>query len=304
MRKSKRSIEKIVRGVMDQSMKSLLHDIDYRIGILADMANGANRIHSTDINLPSHMLDGFVFTDNSPGAGSVAWSGCHIVYKGTDYTITDGNTTGKYICWLLSAPTVFTTGDVKPELTNDDVLVAINDNGTARIQIVPGKMTHGGAIVSGSVNSAELGNGAVIADKIAALAVIEGKIANSAITNTKIANNAVGSTKIVDGAVATAKLAANAVDGTKLKDGAVSGTKIVDGAVATVKLAANAVDGTKLKDGAVSTNKIVDGAVGSAKLGDGAVTTTKIGDSQITGPKIGAGAVAESKLNIAMHLLW
>ena len=122
VRKSKRGIEKIVRSVMDQSMKSLLHDIDYRISILADLAAGANRVHSAELsmNIPWHLLDGFTFEANSPAAGNVKWTGCHIVYKGTDYTIADGDTDKKYVCWLLSSPTAFTCGDVKPELTIRD----------------------------------------------------------------------------------------------------------------------------------------------------------------------------------------
>lgn len=261
-------VERSVERVIQKRMVSLLHDVDYRIKTLVETAGRQAGLDakygSLDMNLPWHLIDGFTFTNNSPSPGSISWAGCHIVYKGQSYTITDGNTDKKFVCWLLSKPTVFTTGDVKPELTQDDVLVAINDNGIARIQIVPGKMVHGAAITSGSVNSAELANGAVISDKIGALAIIEGKIADNAITANKI------------------------------NEGAVTNVKIADGAVKTAKLAANAVDNTKLANGAVTSEKLVDGAV----------TTSKIGNSQVTGPKIGAGAIAEEKLNIAMHLLF
>jgi hypothetical protein len=301
-------VERSVERVIQKRMVSLLHDVDYRIKTLVETAGRQAGLDakygSLDMNLPWHLIDGFTFTNNSPSPGSISWAGCHIVYKGQNYTITDGNTDKKFVCWLLSTPTVFTTGDVKPELTQDDVLVAINDNGIARIQIVPGKMVHGAAITSGSVNSAELANGAVISDKIGALAIIESKIADNAITankineaavtSTKIASNAVTDAKIVDGAVKTTKLANGAVTDTKIGSGAVTDVKIADGAVKTAKLAANAVDNTKLADGAVTSGKLVDGAV----------TTGKIGDSQVTGPKIGAGAIAEEKLNIAMHLLF
>jgi hypothetical protein len=218
VRKSKRGIEKIVRSVMDQSMKSLLHDIDYRISILADLAAGANRVHSAELsmNIPWHLLDGFTFDANKPTAGNIKWTGCHIVYKGIDYTIADGNTDKKYVCWLLSSPTAFTCGDVKPELTIDDVIVAINDNGTPRIQIVPGKMVHGSSILSGSVDSGELANGAVISDKIGALAVIEGKIASNAVTSNKIQDNAVTTSKIGDNQVTGPKIGAGAIGETKL----------------------------------------------------------------------------------------
>jgi hypothetical protein len=221
MRKSKRSIEKIVRNIMDQELKSLLHDIDYRIGILADLAARAggqppSRYNAVDLALPYHVLDGFTFTNNSPGAGSIAWTGCHIVYKGTDNEITDGNTNQKYVCWLASAPTIFTCGDVKPDLTVDDVLVAINDNGAARVLLTPGKMIHGSVMISGSVDETEIKNGAI--------------------STAKIADKAVGSAKLGDGAVTNAKLGDGAVTTGKVGDGQITGPKIGAGAVGEAKL--------------------------------------------------------------------
>lgn len=301
-------VERSVERVIQKRMVSLLHDVDYRIKTLVETAGRQAGLDakygSLDMNLPWHLIDGFTFTNNSPSPGSISWAGCHIVYKGQSYTITDGNTDKKFLCWLLSKPTVFTTGDVKPELTQDDVLVAINDNGIARIQIVPGKMVHGAAITSGSVNSAELANGAVISDKIGALAIIEDKIKDGAVTSGKIGAGAVTETKIGAGAVTNAKIGANAVDSAKLADGAVTSKKLNEGAVTDVKIADGAVKTAKLAANAVDNTKLANGAVTSEKLVDGAVTTSKIGESQVTGPKIGAGAIAEEKLNIAMHLLF
>jgi len=268
MEKLESVVERAVERVIQDRMVSLLHDVDYRIKTMVETAGrqvGLDaKYGSLDMNLPWHLIEGFTFTNNSPTAGKIAWAGCHIVYKGTTYTIADGSTDKKYVYWLLSAPTVFTTGDAKAELTQDDVLVAVNDNGIARIQIVPGKMVHGAAITSGSVNSLELANGAVTSDKIGALAIIEDKIKDGAVTSGKIGAGAVTETKIGAGAVTNAKIGANAVDSTKLADGAVT----------------------------------------SAKIGTGAVTEAKIGSGAVTGSKIGAGAIAEEKLNIAMHMLF
>ena len=38
-----------------------------------------------------------VISDNSPGAGSIAWTGVTIEYKGTTYTIADGNSAMKFL---------------------------------------------------------------------------------------------------------------------------------------------------------------------------------------------------------------
>ena len=280
---------RIIKEVLEKELHSLLHDVTYRIGVLQDerRANEGlpHRLTSGMLNFATHQLDGFTFTDNSPIAGSVAWSDCNIVYKGTSYTITNGNTADKYVYWVLATtPTTFKTSATKPSLVVDDVLVAINDGGTARIVIGTGRMTHGGAILNATVDAAEIKNGAILTDKIAALAITEGLLGAGAVTVNKIGSGAVTDVKIGSGAVTEAKIGANAV----------TGTKIADLAVAEGKIAANAVTGTK----------IADGAIAAAKIAAGAVTTAKIGDLQVTGAKLGAGAVAEDKLNVAFHFLF
>ncbi len=216
-------IEKTVEKVLDGQLKSLLHDVDYRINVLYDALNRAegkevDRVGSKDLNLAHHILDGFTFTNNSPVAGSIAWAGCHIVYKGTDYTISDNNTALKYVWWDYDAVpnTNFQTSATKPTLTVDDVLVAINDGGVARLTMVPGKMTHGSALLDSTVNTNELADSAVNSDKIAALAVIEGKLAAGAVTNAKLGDGAVTTVKIGDSQITGPKIGAGQVAESKL----------------------------------------------------------------------------------------
>lgn len=307
MSKKKETIEQIVEHMLDTRLKSLLEDVRYRISILEETQRGIeSRVHAHDLNLATHILEGYIFTNNSPAAGSVAWSDVNIVYKGTTYAITNGNTANKYIWWDFDASpnTVLQSSNTKPNLTIDDVLVGINDGGIFRLMMAPGKMVPGSAILDGSVGANELNSGAVTSDKLAALTVIEGKIADGAISAGKLASGAVTGPKLASGAVGATALADGAVIAAKIGSSAVDSTKLADNAVITAKIAAGAVDGTKIGSKAVGTTNLADGAVGATQLASNAVTSAKIADGAVIGIKIGAGAVAEDKLNLATHFLF
>jgi len=299
-------LEQMVERILDTRLRSLLEDVRYRIGVLEEMQAGVQRVHAHDLNLSTHMMDGYVFTNNSPSAGSVAWTDVNIVYKGVKYVITNGSTANKYVWWKFNATpnTVLQSSASKPTIGPDDILVGINDGGTFQLTMAPGKPVPGSSILDGTVGSGELGSSAVTSDKIAALAVVAGKIADAAIDQAKLANNA----------VTLAKIASGAVDSTKLADSAVTTAKIADSAIDQAKLANNAVTMAKITDGAVTSAKIgakavasgnlADGAVGSTQLANNAVTSGKLVDGAVTGVKIGAGSVAEDKLNVATHFLF
>ena len=305
-------VNNAVETALGNRFKSLLHDIDYRINTLYNVLERAEtpgdnhkKVNSRDLNISQHILDGFVFEDDAPTAGSVSWNDCHIVYKGQNYDIADGDTTDKYVFWKLITPTTFQTSNTKPALGADDVLVGVNEGGTFHCMLTPGKMTPGSVLLDGTVGSDEIGSGAVTS----------GKIASGAVRSENIADAAVVASKILDGAVGTGKLASGAVDSTKLASGAVTAGKIASGAINNANLfSSGVVNETALASGAVSAAKLADKAVTSAKLGDSAVTGAKIAagaisgdklaDGAITGPKIGAGAIGESKLNLATHLLY
>lgn len=203
-------IEKAVDKAISEKFADVLQDISYRIGVLSDVAKSAqglpHNITSQHLNLAHHLLDGYTFTANSPSAGYVAWTDCHIVYKGVDYAITNGNTNKKYIYWLLSQPGVFQTSDVKPTLGPDDCLVCVNEGGTPIVIMAPGKMPSGAYLLNGTVRTSELADGAVTNAKLAAGAVASSNIMDGAVGTAKIADGAVTTTKIGAGAVATSKL--------------------------------------------------------------------------------------------------
>lgn len=306
----KRFLKGIVKNVMaedinkekdklNQEFATLLHDITYRLNVLKEAGSGAvDRVHTSDLNIATHMLDGYVVTNNSPTAGSVAWTDLNIVYKGTTYTITNGNSALKYIWWQFAATdkTKLQFSNTKPVLTQDDILIGINEGGIFTLTMAPGKMTPGGALMDGSVGSGELGAGAVTEAKIANLAITAGKIDDGAITETKIGSNAVTGAKILNGAVVADKLGTGAVTAGKIGAGAVNNANLFTSGV---------VGSTALGTGAVTAGKIASGAVNNSNIfSSGVVNGIAIGDGAVTTGKIGAGAVAEDKLNMATHFLF
>src|SRR5690606_20156529 len=85
-------IKQHIRNTIHNEFASVLNDISYRIGVLTDLADrlsgkGNGRVTAQDLNLAVHLIEGYTFTNNSPNAGSVAWSDVHIQYQGTTYTV-------------------------------------------------------------------------------------------------------------------------------------------------------------------------------------------------------------------------
>lgn len=211
--KSNGDLEAVVTKILADKLNHLLKDVDWRIRTAADKSA---KVSAENLNLKSHLLTGFTVTDNSPVAGSIAWASCHIVYQGTDVTITDGDSDLKYIWWDYDASpnTVFQESADKPTLTDDDVLVFINEDGTHHT--VMSKMPPGAFLLGTSISALELGTNAVttikIADaaveaaKLGALAVETAKINDLAVTEGKLGAGAVTNAKIGDGVIATSKL--------------------------------------------------------------------------------------------------
>ena len=296
----------IVRRLIWKEALNLLKDVDYRIGVLAELQKEAGgKISSIQLILPRHILDGFTFTDNSPVAGKVAWAGCHIVYKGTDYTITDGNTDLKYIWWDYDAApnTAFQASATKPALSDDDCLVCINDGGIHRL-VIGATMPHGAFLLGTTVDTGELKDSSVATAKLAAGSVLSEKLGDGAVIEAKIGAEAVTAGKVGTGAITEGKIYAGAVTEGKLGALAVTTAKVADGAVVTAKMADGNVTTTKLADGGITTVKMADGSVTTIKLTDGVITTAKLEDGAVTGAKAAAGAFNASKLNLIEHILY
>lgn len=125
--------------------------------------------------------------NNTPTPGSIRWQSLHVVYDGEDYAVADGDTSQRYVYWLLSDPLVLKTSNTQPTLGIDDALIFVNNNGTL-INVVSSTITDGSVIAAGSVT----------ADQLAANAVTAGKIQAGAITADKLYIGAQGAALNID----------------------------------------------------------------------------------------------------------
>lgn len=316
---TRETTEQKIRRILRDEFASLLADVDWRINQARQMAASPDpagrQVFAEDLNLSRHLLTGYGIANNAPTAGKIAWTNVHMVYNGADTAITDANTDKRYAWWSpTTTPTQLQTSDTKPVLAAGEVLVLINNGGTAVVALsdtntsLPQTLSNGavdsGAILAGAVGSqalaskavgsGQLADGAVGATQLGAGAVVSGKIADGAVASANIANGAVGATQIGAGAVGGTQLADGAVGTTKLGAGAVTSSTIATGAVGGGQLAANAVDASKIADGSVTGGKIAAGAVGTSQIGAGSVDGTKLAN----------GAVSAAKLNIMSHVLY
>lgn len=75
-------------------------------------------------------LAGAVWTDNSPGAGQIAWNAHTLYWQGTAYSIAAGNTSNGYIVFApLVSATNYQSSSPLPGLTDTQFIVATNVGG-------------------------------------------------------------------------------------------------------------------------------------------------------------------------------
>jgi len=100
-----------------------------------------------------------VFSNNSPQAGYVSWSNVKITFRDETWGIQDGNTNKRYIWWDYSlSKTTFQTSDSPPTLDLEDVLVAVNINGTCYLYMYR-PMISADFLRAGVLQSANWGTG-------------------------------------------------------------------------------------------------------------------------------------------------
>jgi hypothetical protein len=294
-----------VRAIVHGEMAHFLRDVEFRVAQAYDVerrTGSGGKVYAEDLVLQRHALTGYTVTNNTPAAGSIAWTSLHVVYNGTDYLLTDGNTAARY-AWFApgTSATIMQTSNVKPTLLASDTLVFVNDGGIARVAVdssIPA------AVGNNSIDAAAILAGAVGAAAIAAGAVGGAALAAGAVGAGKIAAGAVGSPELAGGAVTLGKISGGAVEAGNLAGGSVTGAALAAGAVGTTALADGSITGPKVGVGQIGGAQIADGSVSTAELGAQAVQAGNIGTGQVGATQLGAGAITAPKLNILNHVLY
>lgn len=316
--RAQRRFENRVEQVIKNRFDHYLEDISFRINQAYDVvgrAGGAGageargKVYAEDIHLPGrHMITGYTITNNSPVAGSIAWADLHMVYNGTDTTITNGNTANKYVWWSpTTTPTALQSSNTKPILAAGEVLLFINTSGTHKVMLsdtnasLPSVLSDGsvdsGAIIAKAVTTTALNDGAVTSTQLGSGAVSAGKIATGAVNNANL---------FTSGVVDSTALGANAVTAGKIATGGISASgQFAAGVVNTAAIGADQITTALIAPAAVTTAELGANAVTSSILADGAVSTSaKIASGVVTDTKLSTGAVTPTKLNILRHVLY
>lgn len=143
----------------------MLQDVSWRIKQEYDLRGRGGSVYAEDLNIPRAMLTGYSIVNNSPGAGSIAWSDLHLVYAGVDYAIANGNTANRFVWWITTAPTVLQTGDTKPTLNQGDCLIFVNNAGVATVALSDTSASLPTVVADGAVDQGALA--AAVATSIA-----------------------------------------------------------------------------------------------------------------------------------------
>lgn len=87
-------------------------------------------VYAQQFMAQTHFFQNLALTNNSPGAGSVAWSAFKVQYNGTTYDVNAGDTANIYAWWDFSiSTTVLQETDSPPSLTYQDALIFTNAAG-------------------------------------------------------------------------------------------------------------------------------------------------------------------------------
>ena len=156
-------LAQVIKNILHDELGHMIGDIErrYAMALEAEQAPAGRRaIGASDLNLLTHLVEGYTVTSNSPSAGLFAWTNLHIVYGGVDYTIADGSistTANKYV-WFVKpgsytpgTPVTLNQGSTQPTLTNGDTMVFVMN--TAGVPTSALERTGSSAVADpGSVN--------------------------------------------------------------------------------------------------------------------------------------------------------
>jgi hypothetical protein len=145
--------------ITTSSLKSEIDNIYRYLSMAFNQDNVTEILPARMVYSKTHELQNYTFTPNDPDTNNFKWEDVVLVYKGTAYNITDGNTkiTGppvvnnKYVWWDYSGDKgVFQVSVTRPTLEAGDCLVAYNESGVPLI-ITQETLLSGGVLTTGSI---------------------------------------------------------------------------------------------------------------------------------------------------------
>lgn len=168
-------LAQVIKNILHDELGHMIGDIERRYAMALEAEGpGRRAVGASDLNLLTHLVEGYTVTSNSPSAGLFAWTNLHIVYGGVDYTIADGaisNTNNKYVWFVKPAsytpgtPVTLSQGTSQPTLVNGDTMVFVMN--TAGVPTSTLERTGSSAVADpGSINDAAIASG-LSATKIA-----------------------------------------------------------------------------------------------------------------------------------------
>jgi len=139
------------------------------------------------------VLESDSWTNDSPGAGSVAWNEHSLFYNGAEYTIAAGNTALKYIYWL-NGLSIYDSSNTNPTLTDDDFIIAVNESGTHDLawNAIANQVIGSAYIENASIIDAHIDNVAankIVADQLSAISANLGSITSGYIDSVEIVSS-------------------------------------------------------------------------------------------------------------------
>ena len=225
-----------------------------------------NSINIGKCNIPTHFISG-TFTNNSPSAGKVSWSGVKVDFNGNTYSITNGNTDKKYIWWDYSvSTTTFQTSDTLPTLANEDCLVATNTSGTHRL-VWRAYDVNGDQIQTAAITGSHIANNTITGGNIANSTITAANIANATITGSNIANNTISGSNLVNNTITATQIQNATITTTQISNTAgITGNQIANATITASNIATGTITATNIKDLTITADQIANATITTDKI--------------------------------------
>ena len=301
-----------IKSILYDELDHFLTDIERRLGQTYELAreNGRGYVYAEDIHDNIHRVTGYTVTANTP-PGGITWANLHIVYNGTDYTITGANTLLKYI-WFDAAvsTTLLQFNNTKPTLAGNACLVFINNAGVPVSVLESNTIPQ--VVANNSIDTLALQDSAVTGLKILDGTIMGTEINNAAnIAGSQLAANAglVGAQLAAGANIAGTQIAANAgLVGTQLANNTLTTTQISNTANITgsqLSASANIAGGQISSTANIVGTQLANNTLTTTQISPTAnITGTQLANLTITGAQLNGGAVSAPKLSVLSHVIY